>query len=435
MVTVRGVIDTEPEISNVTQKFVINVEQVSLVGGTEHVLVNTRFLITTKLYPRYAYGDEIDLTGKIILPRNFGDNVQKEGQDDTLAEDETAPGRQFDYVHYLAKDQIYFLMKSPQVTLLETNKGSRIKTLLFQFKELFLANIKRVLGEPHASLAGGLVAGEKSALGKDLLVDFRRSGLIHIVILSGYSVSIIAASIRRMLSFLPRTMNLVIAGIGMILFSILVGAGATVVRACIMALFGISAQLAYRDYSAMRALFITAYLMAVQNPSIVVYDSSFQISFLATFGLILLGRKIWQKLRFVPERFGLRELVASTLATQISVAPLLLYLMGNASLVGVFANILVLPFIPLTMLTVFLTGMAGFVSASISMIIAAGAFCLLGYELLIVEFFARLPYSNITLESFSLLMMWCTYGFYALVFLYFNYFSKLVQNWSRSPPS
>ena len=345
IVTVTGIIDTEPEISDVTQKFVVHVERVSFSendqkndqkvdstgGGGQEILVDARFLISTKLYPRYTYGDEVELVGKIISPRNFGDGDEKDGQDDTLAADETASGRQFDYIHYLAKDQIYFLMKSPQVTIIGLDKGNQIKASLFRFKEAFLTNIKRVLGEPHASLAGGLVTGEKSALGKDLLVDFRRSGLIHIIILSGYSVSIIAASIRRLLSFLPRAANLILAGISMILFSILVGAGATVVRACIMALFGISAQLAYRDYSALRALFITAYLMTVQNPYIVAYDTSFQISFLATFGLILLGRKIWKRLRFVPEGFGMRELVASTLATQISVAPLLLYLMGNSA--------------------------------------------------------------------------------------------------------
>ena len=85
--------------------------------------------------------------------------------------------------------------------------------------------------------------GEKAALGKDLLNDFRTVGLIHIVVLSGFNITIVADALRRMLSRLPRVWGIVVGAIGIALFGILVGGGATVVRSCFMAGIALSANL------------------------------------------------------------------------------------------------------------------------------------------------------------------------------------------------
>jgi competence protein ComEC len=213
----------------------------------------------------------------------------------------------------------------------------------------------------------------------------------------------------------------------------------------------------YRDYNALRALFFTAYLMTLQNPSIVPYDASFQVSFTATLGLILFGKHIEHQLkkfpRLFPERFEIRGLVTSTLATQIAVAPLLLYMMGDASVVSVIANIIVVPFIPATLLVIFCTGMSGFllplpgllasISFYISFVAGAIAQVFLSYELLIVQFFGSFPYAIVTINNFSLWMMWCVYALYAIAYVFLKRYvkardaarRKLPQNVSRSPPN
>lgn len=404
--TIEGVIDEEPAIKGAVQGFGIHV--LSVDGKT----IDTRILVSVKLYPRYSYGDRLLLKGKLVHPRNFGNNSASDVSGNVSA----ASGRTFDYVHYLSKDNILFLLKSPSAEVLETAQGSWIMTELLRLKQNFLQNIYAVLGEPHAALAAGLVIGEKAGLGKDLINDFRRSGLIHIVVLSGYSITIVATAIRAILSFLPRSIGLVLGGTGMVLFSILVGGGATVVRSCCMALLAIFAQLLYRDYSAMRALFITGYFMVVQNPYIVLYDPSFQISFVATLGLMLFSKPLEKPFHFVPETLGMRGFVTSTFSTQIAVFPLLIYMMGNASLVGVFANLLVLPIIPLTMLAVFLTGAGAFISVYISSIAAGFSYAFLGYTITLVRFFSHIPYAVVNISTFPLWMMWATYCVYAVVF-------------------
>lgn len=457
--TITGFIDSDPEIKGATQSFTIWTETVSDISSgtttalaTPATLFATRILVNAKLYPRYTYGDRLELTGKLTEPRNFSDSSNSSANSSSNSNtttddndtDSVGSGRTFDYVHYLSKDGILYILKNPAIVIKSPNAGNPIYATLFRFKDAFLQNIRRALGDPQASLAGGLVVGEKSALGKSLLDDFRRSGLIHIVILSGYSINIIAASVRSLLSFLPRTPSLISSAVGIVLFGILVGGKATVVRACAMALVAIIAQLFYRDYNALRALLLVAYLMVLQNPYIVPYDASFQVSFVSTLGLILFGRHIEALLarwpRIFPERFGIRSLITSTLATQISVAPLLLYMMGDASLVGVFANLLVLPLIPVTMIAVTACGMSGFISgflpglfsglltvgtlgsifttiiSYLSLATTTAAYALLSYQLFIVQFFAGIPFAVFEVRNFPAWMMWGTYCGYAIVF-------------------
>lgn len=439
---VDGFIDSDPEIKGKTQSFTVQTKTVS------DTTVDTRILVNAKLYPRYVYGDRLELTGKLAMPRNFSDNSNSNPDDTDTDTDSLGSGRTFDYIHYLSKDGILFILKNPAIVIEGSGSGNPIYAVLFRFKDAFLENIRHSLGEPQAALAGGLVVGEKSALGKSLLDDFRRSGLIHIVILSGYSINIIAASVRSLLSFLPRTASLVSSAFGIILFGILVGGKATVVRACAMALVAIVAELFYRDYNALRALLLVAYLMVLQNPYIVPYDASFQVSFISTFGLILFGRHIESVLarwpRLFTERLGIRSLITSTLATQISVAPLLLYMMGDASLVGVFANLLVLPLIPITMIVVAACGMTGFLTVGIagnmfavifsylSLATTAAAYALLSYQLFIVQFFAGIPYAVFEMKNFPAWMMWLTYCVYAIVYFFIVRRSK---NSSQSPPN
>lgn len=391
-VEVYGVIDNEPIVKDFTKVFTL--KSLSIDDDKVNIFIK----VSVDRYLDYQYGQRLKLVGKAIAPFNFKSNG----------------GRTFDYINFLLKDGIYFEIRKPVIENVGVGDGGYITSGLYQLKQGFLYNLKRVLGEPHAALAGGLVVGEKSALGKDLIDDFRKVGLIHIVVLSGYNITIVADSIRRILSFLPRGIGISLGGLGIVAFGVLVGGGATVVRSCIMASIAILASLLRKDYNVGKALFVAGILMLIQNPYILLYDPSFQLSFLATLGLILLSSPIEKKIQFITERFGIRGLVASTLATQIFVSPYILYMMGQLSIIGIVVNILVLPIIPLTMLFVTLAGIFGFVSTSISKVFAWVSFVLLSYELLMVKAFAKLPFAAINIPKFS---FWIVTGFYSSYFV------------------
>lgn len=401
VVEVEGIVSSEPLTKDFSKVFILKTSKIN------NAALDISIKVTTDRYTDYEYGQHLILKGKLLEPFNFKSNG----------------GRVFDYVGYLLKDDVYFEMKKPEIKLLDanTNHANFISRNLFLLKSNFLSNLKRVMGEPHSALAGGLVVGDKSALGKELIDDFRRVGLIHIVVLSGYNITIVAESIRKILSFLPRNIGIVLGGLGILLFGILVGGGATVVRSCIMAIIALMATFLRRDYDVGRALFIAAMLMLIENPLILVYDPSFQLSFLATLGLILLSAPLEKKLGFITEILGLRALVATTIATQIFVSPYLLYMMGQLSTISVITNILILPIIPATMLFVTLTGLFGFVSTSISIFFGWISQVFLSYELFIVEKFANIPFAAIELPKFS---FWIVIAVYSIYFVALTKFPR-----------
>ena len=413
----QGVVDEDPTFTDSGQVLVVEADsmRVMVTGNVQCSQFPILVRMKTKLYPRFHYGDRINFSGKLSAPFNF--------KSDT--------GRTFDYRGYLAKDDIYYEIKSATADLDKSNGVSiSVTSILYKIKRGFVNNLNTVLGEPHSALAAGLVVGEKSALGKDLLNDFRTVGLIHIVVLSGFNITIVADALRRMLSRLPRVWGIIIGGIGMCLFGILVGGGATVVRSCFMASISLIAQLIRRDYHVARALIFAGLLMLAQNPLILLHDPSFKLSFLATLGLILLATPLEKFFWFIPEKFGMRGIFAATFSTQIFVSPFILYMMGQISIIGVVANVLVLPFIPVTMLAVFLAGSVGFLSLAVSQLFGWCAHLLLDYELMIVQRFARIPFASLTFPQFSI---WWVAGFYAVfgvvygVILYFYNKQKIPQ--------
>ncbi|KKW12892.1 MAG: ComEC/Rec2-related protein [Parcubacteria group bacterium GW2011_GWA2_49_9] len=392
IVTFEGLITDEPDVRE---------GNTHLVFRAETADTTAKILLFVPHEPKYTYGDKISVTGKLEHPKNFVDEVS---------------GREVDYKSYLAKDGIFFQMFRPEITLISPKEGNVLLEKLFAFKHAFIGHINTLIPEPHSALLGGLVVGAKQSLGKELLDDFRTVGVIHIVVLSGYNITIIAYFIEWLFSRLRKNLRLALAALSMILFALMVGAGATVVRATIMALLVVLARSTGRIYAVTRALLIAGVIMLLHNPKILVFDVSFQLSFLATLGLIYVSPLIEPKVKWVTEKWHIREIVVATVATQIFVLPFLMYKTGIFSIVSLPVNLLVLSAIPATMLFGFLAGMAGFVWSILALPFAYVAYALLAYELAVVEWFARLPFASASISYFPLWLVILWYGVYAVLF-------------------
>jgi competence protein ComEC len=403
-----GTIVSSPEFKDTGQFMIVRIHSQCLSG----YLIK----IKTRLEPRFSYGDKINFEGKITRPFNF----------------QSSDGKTFDYKGYLAKDNIFFEIKSARVYLLTSKNTSGQKSeigfwgtmmdkygyYLAVFRRGLTKNISSVLGEPHASLASGLVLGEKSSLGNDLIDDFRRAGLIHIVVLSGFNITIVGEIIKKILSPFPRNCSLALGALSIISFGVMVGGGATVVRSTIMALIQYFGTWQRKDYRTDRALYFSGLIMIIQNPLILAYDPSFHLSFLATLGLMMLAKPISNIIKFLPEKVGFREIIASTIATQIFVLPYLIYLMGQVSIIGLITNILILPIIPPTMAIVALIGLSGFISYKISELLGYVGHLFLSYELKIVQIFSKLSFASIQIGYISQKTM---FSMYASLGLFLHY--------------
>lgn len=392
-IILEGVVVHEPDVREQNTMLTVKVDTVE-----EQLIESTNVLLVTRRYPEFSYGDRISVEGTLQVPNDF----------------ETDAGRVFRYRRWLAKDDIFYQIFFPEVAFVSSGQGNVVREKLFALKQAFLANIERVVPSPEAALAGGLIVGSKQSLGSELQDAFRVTGVIHIVVLSGYNVTIIAEAIRWAFRALPLVANVSVSSLLIILFAILTGGSATIVRATIMGLLVMLARATGRTYAITRALFIAGFIMVLHNPKILVSDPSFQLSFLATLGLIHIAPKVETQLRFIPTTLGIREYASATIGTLLFVLPFLLYLIGEFSLVAVPANMLVLIAVPWAMLFGFLAGIAGFVSFALSHVIGFVAYGLLHYQLLMVEVFANIPFAAVTVPAFPFIVvifMYCLFGY------------------------
>ena len=368
-VSLVGIVSDEPEQKENYNRLVLEDEK-----------SESKILVYLPTYPQYKYGDKLKITGILKKPENFNN---------------------FNWIDYLAKDDIYYEMFYPQTEFISAGNGFWLKEKLFGLKAKFLSAISKVVPEPHSAFLGGITIGARESLPKDLEEKFRTTGVAHIVALSGYNITIVAETIMLFFSFLPQYLAISGGVIGVILFAVMTGASATVLRASIMALLALTAKATGRIYTVSWALFLAGFFMVWQNPKILRFDTSFQLSFLATMGLIYISPIIKNKLGFVADKFNLREIFSATISAQIAVLPLLVYKTGLVSLVGLPVNFLILPFIPLTMFFGFAVGILGMLSHLISLPFAWASYVLLQYELFIVDIFAKLPFSAVNIAGFS----------------------------------
>lgn len=382
-VTIKGVVSRDPEYRDTTTHIYLQTDQEEL-------------LIITDEAPRVAYGDQLAVSGDVTLPEPFVTDLN----------------RLFRYDGYLKARGVYRVMFFPDtVTVTQYHNGSGVVAVLLKVKHYFTAALENALPPDSAALAEGLLLGEKRALGEYNETIFRRAGIIHIVVLSGYNVMLVVAFVMFLFSFfLPPRWRFVCGGLSIAAFVIIVGASATVVRASVMAGLVLLADALGRHYAVWRALVLAAVLMVLWNPYILVYDPGFQLSFLATVGLVSIVPYFESNLStgVLPLRFS--ELMLTTVAAQVAVLPLLLYQIGELSLVAVVVNALVLPMVPVAMLLSFLAGVSALFFAPLGEIVGIVAHWSLQYIYFIAEYFGSQSFAAVTVPPFPFYVVLLLYG-------------------------
>lgn len=389
-VTLEGVVIDEVEKREFNLKAIIEVKNKK---------EKTNILLSLPFGTEVFYGDRLRISGELEKPENFL----------------TPQGKEFDYISYLKKDNILYIIKNPQVEILAHSEASTIKEKLFKFKNLFLSRIEYAVPSPENLLLGGLILGERASFGEAMRQKFIDTGTIHIIALSGYNVTIIAEWIINFFKFLPSIFAFYLGFFGIVLFVVMSGLQATAVRAGIMAVLALVARAYGKDYQVGRALVLAGLLMVLFNPYVLVYDVSFQLSFIATVAVIYIAPIMNKYFLWVPEKFGLRDVVSVTFSAYIFVLPFVIYKMGNLSLVSLPANILILPFIPVTMFLGFFTGFVGLFWKILALPSGFIAYILLHYELWVIEIFSKFRLASLIIPDMHISIMILCY----LLFLYF----------------
>src|SRR3989344_1333828 len=307
---------------------------------------------------------------------------------------------------------------SGTIILIEADRGNKIFSLLAGVKRGFLNKLSEVLPEPHAAFVAGTVIGGAAGIPQHIKDKFTVSGLSHILAASGYNFTLLLV----FFTFLLRSFSLKKQTIVFLLiipaFAIIAGASPSVIRAGAMgALVSVGLFLG-RISTAKTALLWAAAIMLFLNPTLLKYDLGFQLSFLATAGLVLIIPIFERISKINPEldhrslkskiKLTMIEIFFASLAAQIVTLPLLVFTFGSISTVALFANLLVVPIIPLIMVSGIVASAVALVSTTLGQIVGFLAYIIASYVFTVVDVFANFSWSQITV-SVSANFIWLSY--------------------------
>jgi competence protein ComEC len=284
----------------------------------------------------------------------------------------------FAYHDYLARQGIGAIARSNAAEVVAQGGGPA--STISALRGALLGGLNDLVPEPEAALGAGILLGVRASIAREINDAFSTAGLTHVVAISGWNIAIVAALVAaavRPLARRPggRWTTAAVAAAVVAGYVVLTGASPSVVRAALMAAAMLVARLGGSRAHASSALAMAALVMLVAAPA-VLWDVGFQLSLLATGGLVWFGASVERRLAGWPG--WLREPVALTLAAQLTTLPVILVNFERLSLVAPIANVLVVPFVPVAMLFSAVASVVGLVDANVHVPVISTALTWIG---------------------------------------------------------
>jgi len=399
-VTLSGVIDDMPDERDTHVNLRVRVDSLTPEDGPQREVQGTA-LVQAPRGERYHYGDRVEVRGKLETPPVL------EG---------------FSYRDYLAREGISSMVRYARVEPTASWEGNRLRAAMIAFRERAHSAITALLPDPQAALLSGILLGIESRISPEVREAFNAVGATHVIAISGSNLVILAGIIQALAARVVKRPGAVatITIVGIVAYAAFVGGDAAVVRATIMtSLALVAAQLGRQTYG-LASLGFAAILMSAINP-LVLWDVGFQLSFLATLGLVLyveplqgvlekgLGRILSQQ-RAQQVVAALSDAFIVTLAAQITTTPIIALTFGRLSVLSLPVNLLIIPAQTPLMVLGGLGVLAALVWWPLGQIIAWGSWLFLTWTAGVVRLAARLPYASLELRDVPPLAVWGIYG-------------------------
>lgn len=255
----------------------------------------------------------------------------------------------------------------------------------------FAAATSSVLPEPHASLGLGFVIGMKSALPPEMIQALRNLALSHIVVASGYNLTILVRAAKRLREKRSKLQTLLLSFGLITLFLFVTGATPSMVRAALVSSLALGAWYFGRQFKPHALLLLVMAGTALYNPTYLWGDLGWWLSFAAFAGIMivapLLTERFWQDKR--PSFVG--QIAIEALVAQLMTLPIIMLVFGNVPLLGVIANVLVVPLVPFAMLATAVAGFSAMLMPAIAPYLAIPAISVLEIITSIVELLSTVP--------------------------------------------
>ena len=269
----------------------------------------------------------------------------------------------------------------------------------------FGSMVRSVIPEPEVSLGLGYLLGQRRALPEELGEALRIAGLTHVIVASGYNLTILVRFARRIFMKISRYTALIMSSGLVLVFIAVTGMSPSMSRAGLVTALSLLAWYYGRKFHPLVLLPIAAAVTVMIRPSYAWGDVGWQLSF-AAFGGVMIVAPLLQSFFFGDKKPGaVRQIMGETISAQLATLPIIIMTFGQISNVALIANLLVLPLVPLAMLLTFATGI-GTIVPVVGMALALPTTWLLGYMTGVAMYVANLPWamSDIPIGAWALLL-------------------------------
>ena len=265
--------------------------------------------------------------------------------------------------------------------------------------------LTRVLPEPEAGLAAGILIGLRDRVDRDVAAAFTTAGVSHVVAISGWNIAIVAAAVGAMAGRLGRRRRAIVTSVAVVSYIVFAGASPSVLRAGAMAGVVLLARESGRSGRAAAALGWAAFLLLLAEPGLV-SDAGFQLSTLATAGLVAWATPLTECLdRLTRGRLPrwLCESLGVSLAAQAATLPVVLASFGRLAIISPVVNLLIVPLVTPAMAAGLIALVGGLLVSlgaptAVGAILAAPGWVSLRLMIVIVEATAAVPFASVTFE-------------------------------------
>ncbi|MBG1268120.1 ComEC/Rec2 family competence protein [Nostoc sp. WHI] len=407
LVIVRGEVASNPRLTRSQRgQFWLEVTQLDEVknekgsasvpkGVTGKLYVTVPILQATGLYP----SQQIAVTGILYKPKAASN-----------------PGG-FDFQKFLKQEGTFAGLIGRQINVLDQER----KWGWWQIRERIVRSQVRWLGIPEGPLVSAMVLGSKAVdLPYDIRDLFIQAGLAHALAASGFQTSLILSVILQLTRRTKKGTQFTLGFLALIIFLSLTGFQPAVLRAVIMGFAALVGLLLKRKVKQFGSLLLAATLLLVFNP-LWIWDLGFQLSFLATLGLIVTVPPLVNRLAWLPP--AIAALIAVPLAATIWTLPVQLFVFGVVPSYSLLLNVFSTPLISIISIGGIISAIAALIWTQAGSFLAGVLHYPTDWLIKLVEFFSKLPGNSVAVGSIS---TWQLLAIYVLIILVW-----LVPWWQR----
>lgn len=376
----------EPDVRSNAQYLVVEAKEIYLQSTVR--TLHGKIMVKSPRYPEYVYGEELFIRCKFQSPPVL---------------------KGFSYADFLEKDDIFVFCGQPDISMMPSGAAGfsfwkLFLSSVYQLKKSLTSRINELFVEPDAGLVAGILIGQRRSISQEILDDFHRTGLMHILVVDGYKFVVMMSVLAYFSMNFSRRFRTFFMMTGVLCLVFLSGFSASVLRAAFMTSASLVAQALGRKGSGLQFLLLSAVIMVFMNSHIYM-DPSFQFSFLSTLGLILFMPKIenfqqklikiygWIFLERIPK--FIREIFFITLVAQVFLTPLFLLQSESLSFISPVANVFVLPFLPWIMFFTITAIMLSYLSFPLGQICSFLVHIFIALILFLAQLFANVPFASI----------------------------------------